>query len=50
MRLENKEDFECARERLHRRDPYVLAAFLISLARVSGPVREQVRTFIVGAG
>lgn len=48
MRLESKDDFECARERLRRRDPDALAAFLMSLAGDSGPVGEQVRTFIVG--
>ena len=48
MRLENKDDFERARERLRRRDPDALAAFLMSLAGDSGPVGEQVRTFIIG--
>lgn len=47
MRLESKEDFERARERLRRRDPEALAAFLMSLAGDSGPVGKQVRTFIV---
>jgi hypothetical protein len=37
-----------ALERLRRRDPGVLAAFILSLAHESGPVGEQVRTFIVG--
>lgn len=50
MRLENKDDFERARERLRRRDPDALAAFLMSLAGDSGPVGDQVRTFIVGDG
>ena len=48
MRIETKEEFERARERLRRRDCDSLAAFLMSLALDSGPVGEQVRTFIVG--
>ena len=48
MRIETTEDFERARERLRRRDSDSLAAFLMSLALDSGPVGEQVRTFIVG--
>jgi len=48
VKIENKEDFERARERLRRRDSDSLAAFLMSLATQSGPVGEQVRTFIVG--
>lgn len=48
MRLESKQDFECARDRLRRRDPGVLATFIMSLAGDSGPIGEQVRTFIVG--
>lgn len=47
MRIETREDFERARERLRRRDSDSLAAFLMSLAMDSGPVGEQVRTFIV---
>lgn len=47
-RIESKEDFERARERLRRRDPESLVAFLMSLAGESGPVGDQVRTFIVG--
>jgi hypothetical protein len=48
VRIETKEDFERARERLRRRDCDALAAFVMSLAMDSGPVGEQVRTFIVG--
>lgn len=48
MRIETTEDFERARERLRRRDSDSLVAFLMSLAQDSGPVGEQVRTFIVG--
>jgi hypothetical protein len=48
MRLETTEDFERARERLRRRDSESLAAFLMSLAGDSGPVGQQVRTFIIG--
>jgi len=48
VRIETKEEFERARERLRRRDCDSLAAFLMSLALDSGPVGEQVRTFIVG--
>jgi len=43
-----KDDYTRALERLQRRDPQVLAAFILSLARESGPVGQQVRTFIVG--
>ena len=48
LRLESKADFESARARLRRRDPEAMAAFILSLAQVEGPVGEQVRTFIVG--
>jgi hypothetical protein len=48
LRLENKEDFERVRERLRRRDPEALVGFLMSLAGESGPLGEQIRTFIVG--
>jgi len=34
--------------RLSRREPKLLAAFIVSLAQDCGPVGEQVRTFIVG--
>ncbi len=48
IRLETREDFARARERLRSRDPEALVAFLMSLAGDSGPVGEQIRTFIVG--
>ncbi len=48
MRLERKAEFEAALARLRRRDPEKLAAFVLSLAHDSGPVGQQVRTFIVG--
>jgi hypothetical protein len=48
VRIETTEDFERARERLRRRDCDALATFVMSLAMDSGPVGEQVRTFIVG--
>jgi hypothetical protein len=35
-------------ERLARRDSMSLANFIVSLAQDSGPIGEQVRTFIVG--
>jgi hypothetical protein len=41
------EQIELARK-LSKRDPNSLAAFILSLAQVDGPVGEQVRTFIVG--
>jgi hypothetical protein len=47
VRLDTQEEFERAYERLRRRDSNALAAFLMSLAMDSGPVGEQVRTFIV---
>jgi hypothetical protein len=46
--IETKADFARALERLRRRDAESLAAFILSLAQDSGPVGEQVRTFIVG--
>jgi hypothetical protein len=46
--IETKADFVRALERLRRRDAESLAAFILSLAQDSGPVGEQVRTFIVG--
>lgn len=46
--IETKDDFGRALERLRRRDPAALVAFILSLAHESGPVGEQVRTFIVG--
>ncbi len=48
MRIETKKDFERAVERLRQRDPEALAAFIVSLAQDSGPVGQQVRTFIEG--
>lgn len=46
--IETKADFARSLERLRRRDTESLAAFILSLAQESGPVGEQVRTFIVG--
>jgi hypothetical protein len=46
--IEAQQDFAMALERLRRRDPEALAAFILSLAQVPGPVGDQVRTFIVG--
>jgi hypothetical protein len=46
--IETQQDLAVALERLRRRDPGALAAFILSLAEVPGPVVEQVRTFIVG--
>jgi hypothetical protein len=46
--IETKADFMRALERLRRRDAESLAAFILSLAQDSGPIGEQVRTFIVG--
>jgi hypothetical protein len=48
VRLESNEDAVIALERLARRSPITLAQFILSLAFDSGPVGEQVRTFIVG--
>jgi hypothetical protein len=48
MKFETKVDFESALARLRRRDPELMAACILSLAQESGPVGEQVRTFIVG--
>jgi hypothetical protein len=48
VRIDTKEDFERAYERLRRRGSDSLASFLMSLATDSGPVGEQIRTFIVG--
>ena len=48
MRIESQVDFERARERLRRRGAESLASFLMTLASHSGPVGDQVRTFIVG--
>ena len=48
MMISTRADFARALERLRRRDPESLAAFIVSLAQDSGPIGEQVRTFIVG--
>jgi hypothetical protein len=48
VRIDTQEEFERAHERLRRRDSDSLAAFLMTLAVDSGPIGEQVRTFIVG--
>ena len=48
MIIETKAAFARALERLRRRDAESLAAFILSLAQDSGPVGDQVRTFIVG--
>jgi hypothetical protein len=48
VRIETKADFARALERLKRRDLESLGTFILSLAQDSGPVGEQVRTFIVG--
>ena len=48
MTIETEVDFARGLERLRRRDTGSLAAFILSLAQDSGPVGEQVRTFIVG--
>jgi hypothetical protein len=45
--IETKRQVDAAIERLLRRDPAVLARFIVSLARGAGPVGEQVRSFIV---
>jgi hypothetical protein len=46
--FETQEDFERGRESLRRRDSDELAVFLLSLAGHSGPVGDQIRTFIGG--
>jgi hypothetical protein len=48
MVIETQQDLAAALERLRQRDPAVLAAFILSLAREPGAVGQQVRTFIVG--
>lgn len=48
MKIGTEVDFARALERLRRKDTESLAAFILSLAQDSGPVGEQVRTFIVG--
>ena len=46
--VQTKADVARALQRLRGRDPESLAAFIVSLAQDSGPIGEQVRTFIVG--
>jgi hypothetical protein len=46
--VHTKADVAHALQRLRGRDPESLAAFIVSLAQDSGPIGEQVRTFIVG--
>src|ERR1700730_7802443 len=48
MMLTTKQELAHALERLQGRDPQMLAAFIVSLVHDSGPIGEQVRTFIVG--
>jgi len=46
--ITTRDDFTRALERLRRRNPEALVAFILSLAQDMGPVGDQVRTFIVG--
>jgi hypothetical protein len=46
--ITTKVELAQALERLRRRDSESLAAFILSLAQDSGPIGDQVRTFIVG--
>jgi hypothetical protein len=48
IRLETKQDFERARERLRRHNSEALLELLMSLAGSPGPIGEQIRTFIEG--
>jgi hypothetical protein len=48
VRIETRADVTAALERLERRSPASLAAFILSLGQEGGPVGEQVRTFVVG--
>ncbi len=48
MRFDTIHGVAQAVDRLARRDPKSLADFIVSLAQDSGPIGEQVRTFIVG--
>jgi hypothetical protein len=48
LRLDTHQDVARAIERLSRRDPNALAAFIVSFAQDAGPIGEQVRTFVVG--
>jgi len=48
MTIETRADVAAVLERLERRSPASLAAFILSLGQEGGPVGEQVRTFVVG--
>lgn len=48
MRIDSNQDLERALDRLTRRNSKSLATFIVSLAQDTGPVGEQVRTFILG--
>jgi hypothetical protein len=48
MRIVTYRDLDTAITRLSHRSPQSLATFIASLAHDSGPIGEQVRTFIVG--
>jgi hypothetical protein len=46
--ITTQKEFALALERLRRRDSATLATFIMSLAHDSGPIGEQVRTFVIG--
>lgn len=48
MRIDTIQGAARAIERLARRDSLSLAHFIVSLAQDSGPIGEQVRTYIIG--
>jgi len=48
MRIETNQDLERAIDRLTRRDSKSLATFIVTLAQDTGPIGDQVRTFIIG--
>jgi hypothetical protein len=48
MWIQTNQELETAIARLQKREPGVLARFIVSLAQDTGPIGEQVRTFIVG--
>ena len=48
MWIQTNQDLAAAIERLQKREPAVLATFIVSLAQDTGPIGDQVRTFIVG--
>jgi hypothetical protein len=48
VRIETNQDLETAIARLALRTPEALATFIASLAFDTGPIGEQVRTFIAG--